>query len=173
MSSHHSGPAGKQVPRSRYSASRGRLGSSAFQDAFRGARVVARRFKAETNGAYQAGRRLDRPLRALFDDPCDVLVPPGSAAAGTPSLSVQGSRNPSQRLATLTQATDLAQRGLLARIRLDVLAVRRQPVSELDIPHPFALPLLGAERIAGPFPNGLALPLADRAHDRDDQSDGG
>jgi hypothetical protein len=85
---------------------------------------------------YQAGRRLGRPLRALFDDPCDVLVPPGSAAAGTPSLPVQGSRNPSQRLATLTQATDLAQRCLLARIRLDVLAVRRQPVDALDCTPP-------------------------------------
>ena len=38
------------------------LGSSAFQHAFRGARVVARRFKAETNGAYQAESKIRSPL---------------------------------------------------------------------------------------------------------------
>jgi hypothetical protein len=63
-------------------------------------------------------------LRALFDDPLDVLVPLGSAAAGPPSLPVQGRRNPPQRAAALAQAPDLPQHGLLDRVGLDVLAGR-------------------------------------------------
>ena len=52
--------------------------------------------------AYQAGPRLGRPLRALFDDPLDVLMPPGSAASGPPSLPVQGRRNPLRGLTPST-----------------------------------------------------------------------
>src|ERR1035437_6008957 len=166
MSSHHSGPAGKQVRQSWLGFAG--VPACVSRGTRRGAPIQGR-----NKWAYQAGRRLGRPLRALFDDPRDVLVPPGSTASGPPSLSVKGRRNPPQRVAALAQAPDLPQHGLLDRVEFYVFAVRRQPVSELDIPNPLAVHLLVAERVAGPFANGLALPLADRAHDRDDQSASG
>jgi hypothetical protein len=48
-------------------------------------------------------------------------------------LAVQGGRDPSQRVAALTQVTDFREHTLLARIGLNVLAVRAGTESKPDI----------------------------------------
>src|ERR1019366_6805487 len=56
------------------------------------------------------------------------------------------------------QAADFSYRGLLGRVRFQMLAVVCEPQAVGEIAHPLAIAALVVERIARPFADGLALP---------------
>jgi hypothetical protein len=88
-------------------------------------------------------------------------------------LAVQGSRDPSQRLAALAQVTDFREHTLLAGVWFDLLAV--QVESESETAYSLLAPrcCACAQRGPRPFPDVLPLPLRDRRHDSDHQAAGG
>jgi len=109
----------------------------------------------------------------LFDDSRHVLQPRGRATAGPERLPVESGRDSSQRVAALAQVTNFREHALLARVGLDVLAVRAETEPEPDIPDPLPTAALVPQRVPRPFSDRFPLPLADRCHDGDDQAAGG
>jgi hypothetical protein len=99
-----------------------------------------------------------------------VLQSPSGTTARTQRLVVQGCRNPSQRVAAVAQVSDFREHTLLARVGLDVLAVRAETEAEPNIPDPLPAGALVPQRIPRPFPDRFPLPLRDRRRDGDDQA---
>jgi len=65
---------------------------------------------------------------------------------------------------------DRRERGLFRRVGFQVEAVRRQPEAELDITHALPLRAFVSQSVPRALPDGFALPLAHRTHDRDHQA---
>lgn len=99
-------------------------------------------------------------------------APARTAASPKPSV-VQGGGNTAHAMAALPEAMDLPKDYLLDWVGLDVLPVGAKPVAEANVSHPLAVGALVAHRVARPFADRLALPLAYRRHDIQHQPAGG
>ncbi len=114
--------------------------------------------------------RLTRGRRVLFHDAGHGFQAPIRASARAVAAQIERRRDPAEGLPLRPKPADFSERGLFGRVGLEVLAVLGQPESERDIAHAFALRAFVPQRIARALPDGFALPLADRAHDGNDQA---
>jgi hypothetical protein len=71
---------------------------------------------------------------------------------------------PPQSVAALAQTTDFRQHRLFAGVRLDVLLIRAQAISEPDVAYPLALAPFVTEGVPGAFADGLPFPLRNGRH---------
>ena len=84
----------------------------------------------------------------------------------------RGDRDAAKGVALAAEIPNLGERGLFRRVGFQMLQVGRQSIAELDVAHALPITSLVPQSVAGPFADALAFPLADGAHDGDDEAPG-
>ena len=86
------------------------------------------------------------------------------------ALPVERRGDSTEAMPLRAKLRDRGNRSLLGGVRLHVLPVGRKAETVRDISRPFALSPLVAQRIPRSLADRFAFPLADRAHNRDDEA---